>query len=72
MVHCVYDSKGLLAMTQPSDQLRVALRQLLQEVIAAGFETATDYNWPKAIADAKAALELTDDGPVTLEGERVQ
>jgi len=39
-----------------AEQLQAALQQLLNEVIAAGFETATDYNWAKAIADAKTAL----------------
>ena len=37
-------------------QLETALQQLLDEVLAAGFESATDYNWPKAIADARHAL----------------
>ncbi len=36
--------------------VHVALSQLLYEVTEAGFMTATDYNWPKAIADAKEAL----------------
>jgi hypothetical protein len=44
----------------PQLRLRVALEQLLDEVVAAGFESATDRNWPKAIADAKAALGRTD------------
>lgn len=39
-----------------AEKLRLALQQLLKEVIAAGFESADDYNWPKAIADAKLAL----------------
>ena len=38
------------------ERLQKALAQLLHEVIAAGFETAEDYNWPKAIADAKLAI----------------
>ncbi len=37
-------------------QLEAALKQLLDEAVAAGFELATDYNWPKALADAKHAL----------------
>jgi hypothetical protein len=37
-------------------QLYDALTQLLAEVISAGFETAEDYNWPKSIADARAAI----------------
>ncbi len=37
-------------------QLRDALSQLLAEVLLAGFDTATDYNWPKAIQDAREAL----------------
>jgi hypothetical protein len=36
--------------------LYAALTQLLHECIQAGFETATDYNWPKSLADARAAL----------------
>ncbi len=39
---------------------RLALRQLLAEVVAAGFESAIDYNWPKAIADAREALGDTN------------
>ncbi len=38
------------------EDLRAALAQLLHEVLEAGFETARDYNWPKSIADARAAL----------------
>jgi hypothetical protein len=38
------------------EQLFAALSQLLHEVIEAGFESAHDYNWPKAIADAQDAL----------------
>jgi hypothetical protein len=37
-------------------QLYQALVQLLNETREAGFETATDYNWPKSITDAKAAI----------------
>jgi hypothetical protein len=44
---------------EQAERLRAALKQLLHEVIAAGFETATDFNWPKSIADAKAALGRT-------------
>lgn len=40
--------------------LEKALAQLLHEVLEAGFATAKDYNWPKAIAAAKAALGRTD------------
>jgi hypothetical protein len=45
---------GIIPSTQ--DKLFAALSQLLHEVIAAGFLTATDYNWPKAIKDAQDAL----------------
>jgi hypothetical protein len=37
-------------------QLYDALTQLLDEVIAEGLETAEDYNWPRSIADARAAI----------------
>ncbi len=37
-------------------RLRDALSQLLAEVLQAGFESATDYNWPTAIKDAREAL----------------
>ncbi len=40
--------------------LRDALGDLLHEVIEAGFETARDYNWPGAIAGARAALGNPD------------
>jgi hypothetical protein len=43
-------------VSEETERLRAALKQLLAEVIAAGFESATDYNWPKAIKDARAAL----------------
>jgi hypothetical protein len=33
-----------------------ALAQLLHEAVQAGFDNAQDYNWPRAIADARAAL----------------
>ena len=39
-----------------TEQLRAALEQLLKECDLAGFDGARDYNWPKAIADARAAL----------------
>ena len=42
-----------------AERLRFALRQLLDQVIAGGFLTATHYNWPKAIAEAQQALEDT-------------
>jgi hypothetical protein len=38
------------------DKLFAALSQLLHEVIEAGLDSATDYNWPKAIKDARDAL----------------
>ena len=37
-------------------ELFEALTALLNEVIEAGFETATDYGWPNAISNARAAL----------------
>jgi hypothetical protein len=42
--------------TAKIERLRAALRQLLEEVIAAGFESAEEYNWPTAIKDAQEAL----------------
>jgi len=45
---------------QAAPLLYDALKQLLHEVLEAGFETATDYNWPKAIADAQKALAQAD------------
>lgn len=39
-----------------------ALAQLRKEVSEAGFDDATDYNWPKAIADADAALRKAEGG----------
>jgi hypothetical protein len=47
------------------EQLYEALAQLLAEVEAAGFRTATDYNWPKAIADAQNAMARAQD-PISL------
>lgn len=44
-----------------------ALRQLLHEVVEAGFDTAKDYNWPKSIADARAALSLVQSVPLITE-----
>ena len=51
---------------EAAEKMREALRLLLDEVIAAGFESAKDYNWPQAIADAKAAL-----GDKTLDKTRM-
>jgi len=38
-------------------RLRAALKQLYHEACEAGFLTARDYNWPRAMADAREALE---------------
>jgi hypothetical protein len=43
-----------LAASAP--ELYAALAQLLHETVEAGFESARDYNWPKSLADARAAL----------------
>lgn len=40
--------------------LYAALKQLRREVSAAGFDDAKDYGWPKAIADADAALRKAE------------
>ena len=44
------------AREEGRQEILPALRQLYHEVIEAGFEHARDYNWPKAIADAKVIL----------------
>lgn len=37
--------------------LEIALRNLLAEVLAAGFGDARDYRWPQVISEAQSALE---------------
>jgi hypothetical protein len=48
----------LAECSEQIEQLRSALRQLHDEVLAAGYATATDYNWPKAVDDARLALAM--------------
>jgi hypothetical protein len=56
-----YAGRDRPAHPDPRDEevkrLAHALKQLLLECLAAGFDDAHDYNWPKAIADARAALK---------------
>jgi hypothetical protein len=52
----VTEAESRLPGAEDRELLRAALKQLLDEVIAAGFDSATDYNWPKAIKDARYAL----------------
>ena len=37
-----------------------ALQQLYNECVDAGFVCAEDYNWPKAMSDARAALAAAE------------
>jgi hypothetical protein len=49
-----HSANGRLIAAAP--ELYAALSQLLHEVVQAGFDNAQDYNWPRSIADARAAL----------------
>lgn len=52
--HC--GGTGAQRPVEPASDLREALQQLLHEVEEAGLGDARDFNWPKAVADARAAL----------------
>lgn len=47
-------------MSDIEKELLAALKQLLNEVEAAGFGGAQDFNWPKSVADARAAIKKAD------------
>ena len=49
-------SKANARLIQAAPDMAEALTTLLHEVLAAGFDNATDYNWPNAILGARKAL----------------
>lgn len=61
-----YNEEGIIEngadarLIAASPDLQLALADLLSEVLSAGFGTATDFNWPTAIANARNALSKAE------------
>jgi len=53
---CGPDTEANARLIAAAPELYEALAQLLHECVEAGFDAARDYNWPKSLADASAAL----------------